>query len=60
MRGFYLSLLPPRCFTTAAVSIFTGGNGSVDRVPYFLLGRSDRTESQENMRLVREPFKHNS
>lgn len=42
-------LLPPRCLITAAVSIFTGGNGSVDRVSYFLLGGSDRTESQENM-----------
>ncbi len=32
-----------------AVSLFAGGNGAMDSVPYFLLGRSDRTESQEDM-----------
>lgn len=51
---FCVTVLSYGCFITAAVSIFTGGNGSVDRVPHFLLGRSDRTESQEDMWLVCE------
>lgn len=33
-------------------SLFAGGNGAVDSLPHFLLGRSDRTESQEDMWLV--------
>ncbi len=31
------------------VSLFAGGNGAMDSVPHFLLGRSDWTESQEDM-----------
>lgn len=33
-------------------SSFAGGNGAMDSVPNFLLGRPDRTESQEDMWLV--------
>lgn len=29
--------------------LLTGGNGAMDSVPHFLLGRSDRTESQEDL-----------
>lgn len=35
-----------------ALSPFAGGNGAMDRVPHFLLGRSNWTESQEDLRLV--------
>lgn len=35
-----------------ALSPFAGGNGAMDRVSHFLLGRSDWTESQEDLRLV--------
>lgn len=32
-----------------AASPYAGGNGAVDSVPNLLLGRSDWTESQEDM-----------
>lgn len=41
-----------------APSLFAGGNGAMDSVPHFLLGRSDRTKSQEDMWLVSSSVLH--
>lgn len=38
-----------------ALSSFTGGNGTMDSVSHLLLGGSDWTESQEDLRLVSKP-----
>lgn len=45
LMSFPMGILSP----LFAVSSSAGGNGAMDSVPHFLLGRSDRTESQKDM-----------
>lgn len=51
-RGWFLNHQPVGVLSALFRPSFTGGNGAVDGLPHLLLGDTDWTESEEDLRLV--------